>query len=122
VRETPLPRDVFDVDTRTEGDHTVVRLSGELDVYSAFRLRDALMRLDGKLRIAVEMAELEFMDSTGLGVLVGGLKRAMAAGGGLCMVAPQERVLKTFKITGLTRVIPAFPNLREALSYLDSLR
>ena len=52
------------------------------------------------------MEGVEFLDSTGLGVLVGGLKRVRAHDGSLRLVCTQERILKIFRITGLTKVFP----------------
>jgi anti-sigma B factor antagonist len=89
---------------------------------SAFRLKEVLLGLhdDGRHLIAVDMGAVEFMDSTGLGVLVGGVKRAAAEGGGLCIVGACERVLKTLRVTGLVRVISAFETLDGALAWLDA--
>ena len=63
--------------TRTVGDRTVVEVGGEIDVYTAPRLREQLVDLvaDGKYHLVVDMERVDFLDSTGLGVLVGGLKR-----------------------------------------------
>jgi anti-sigma B factor antagonist len=112
----------LDVDVRRDGARTVVEVGGEIDAYSAFRLKEALLALDedGRHLVAVDMGAVEFMDSTGLGVLVGAVKRATAKGGGLCIVGACERVLKTLRITGLVRVIPAFETLDEALTWLDA--
>jgi anti-sigma B factor antagonist len=122
VSETGLDG-MLDVDTWLDGGRSVVELAGELDVYSVSRLRDAFTQLprEGKHRIAVEMSRLDFIDSSGLGVLVGAMKQARALGGGVCLVGAPERILKTFRITGLVRIIPAFTGLEEAFAWLDSL-
>lgn len=115
---------ILDVDAWLDEGRSVVELIGELDVYSAPRLREVLDRLpsDARRRVAVEMSRLDFLDSSGLGALVGAMKRAQALGGGLCLVGAQERVLKMFRITGLVRVMPAFGGLDEAFAWLDGLR
>lgn len=115
---------LLDVDTWLDEDRLVVELVGELDVYSVPRLREALDQLpyEARRRIAVEVSQLDFLDSSGLGVLLGATKRARAFGGGLCLAGAQERVLKIFRITGLARVIPAFAGLDEAFAWLDTLR
>ena len=66
--------------TRSEGDRTVVVVGGEIDVYTAPKLREQLIDLvsAGNYHIVVDMENVEFLDSTGLGVLVGGLKRVRA--------------------------------------------
>jgi anti-sigma B factor antagonist len=97
--------------TRTEGDRTVVVVGGEIDVYTAPKLREQLIDL--------VMENVEFLDSTGLGVLVGGLKRVRAHDGSLRLVCTQERILKIFRITGLTKVFPIHGSVAEAVAATD---
>jgi len=107
--------------TRTEGEHTVVVVGGEIDVYTAPKLREQLIDLvgNGQYHIVVDMEGVEFLDSTGLGVLVGGLKRVRAHDGSLRLVCTQERILKIFRITGLTKVFPIHSAVDEAVSAGD---
>ena len=102
--------------TRTEGDRTVVVVGGEIDVYTAPKLREQLIDLvnKGKFHLLVDMEKVEFLDSTGLGVLVGGLKRVRAHDGSLELVCTQERILKIFRITGLTKVFGIHDSIAEA--------
>jgi anti-sigma B factor antagonist len=102
---------------RKEGDHTVLEVGGEVDVYTAPKLRERLVELvsDGHHQLIVDMTKVEFLDSTGLGVLVGGLKRVRSHDGSLALVCNQERILKIFRITGLTKVFPIYDSLDEAL-------
>jgi len=103
--------------SRTEGDKTVVSVGGEIDVYTAPKLREQIVQLveDGQYHLVVDMEEVEFLDSTGLGVLVGGLKRVRAHDGSLRLVCTQERILKIFRITGLTKVFPIHSTVAEAV-------
>ncbi len=89
--------------TRTVADHTVLEVGGEIDVYTAPKLKERLLELvaDGTKQIVVDLEGVEFLDSTGLGVLVGGLRRIRTQGGHLALVCTQERILKIFRITGL---------------------
>jgi anti-sigma B factor antagonist len=107
--------------TRQEGDHTVVVVGGEIDVYTAPKLREQLIDLvsAGHYHLVVDMEGVEFLDSTGLGVLVGGLKRVRAHDGSLRLVCTQERILKIFRITGLTKVFPIHASIEEALAAHD---
>ncbi|MGF7234332.1 MAG: anti-sigma factor antagonist [Frankia sp.] len=104
--------------TRSEGDHTIVAVGGEIDVYTAPKLREQLIDLvsAGQYHLIVNMENVEFLDSTGLGVLVGGLKRVRAHEGSLRLVCTQERILKIFRITGLTKVFPIHSSEEEALA------
>src|SRR4051812_39260145 len=107
--------------TRTEGDRTVVTVGGEIDVYTAPKLREQLIDLvsSGNYHLVVDMEGVDFLDSTGLGVLVGGLKRVRAHDGSLRLVCTQERILKIFRITGLTKVFPIHASVDEALAATD---
>uniref|UniRef100_J1S6X1 Anti-sigma factor antagonist n=1 Tax=Streptomyces auratus AGR0001 TaxID=1160718 RepID=J1S6X1_9ACTN len=107
--------------TRTVGDRTVVEVGGEIDVYTAPKLREQLVELvnDGSYHLVVDMERVDFLDSAGLGVLVGGLKRVRAHEGSLRLVCNQERILKIFRITGLTKVFPIHTSVDEAVSATD---
>jgi anti-sigma B factor antagonist len=106
------------VTSRQEGDRTVISVSGEIDVYTAPSLRERLNELvaSGHYNLVVDMEGVEFLDSTGLGVLVGGLKRVRSHDGTLRLVCAQEKILKVFRITGLTKVFPIHATLAEALA------
>lgn len=106
---------------RTEGDKTVVSVGGEIDVYTAPKLREQIVALveEGHYHLVVDMEDVEFLDSTGLGVLVGGLKRVRAHDGSLRLVCTQERILKIFRITGLTKVFPIHATVAEAVAATD---
>jgi len=106
------------VTSRQEGARTVIAVSGEIDVYTAPSLRERLNELvaSGHYDLVVDMEGVEFLDSTGLGVLVGGLKRVRSHDGTLRLVCAQEKILKVFRITGLTKVFPIHPTLEEALA------
>ena len=96
----------------------VVDVEGEIDVYTAPRLRELLIELvnSGFYQLVVNMEKVEFLDSTGLGVLVGGLKRVRAHDGSLDLVCTQERILKIFRITGLTKVFGIHDTVDEAIT------
>ena len=106
------------LNTRTVDDRTVVEVGGEIDVYAAPKLREALIELvqSGTYHIVVDMEQVEFLDSTGLGVLVGGLKRVRSHDGSMTLVCTQERLLKIFRITGLTRVFEIHPDVSAAVA------
>lgn len=97
----------------------ILDVGGEIDVYSAPNLRESLINLvnDGKHHIVVNMEEVDFLDSTGLGVLVGGLKRVRAQDGSLGLVCDKERILKIFRITGLTKVFAIYTSVDEAVQH-----
>jgi anti-sigma B factor antagonist len=101
---------------RTVAEHTVLEVGGEVDVYTAPKLRERLVELvDGGARhVVVDLGRVDFLDSTGLGVLVGALKRLRAAGGTFGLVCSKEPLLKIFRITALDQVFPIFASVDEA--------
>ena len=109
------------LETRHEDGHTIIEVGGEIDVYTAPKLRERIIELvdEGQYHLAVDLEKVEFLDSTGLGVLVGGLKRVRAHDGSLRLVCTQERILKIFRITGLTKVFPIHGSVEEAVSATD---
>ena len=106
------------LETRQVADRTVVTVGGEIDVYTAPKLRDKITELvnGGHHDLLIDMEKVEFLDSTGLGVLVGGLKRVRAHDGSLDLVCTQERILKIFRITGLTKVFGIHASVDEAIA------
>jgi anti-sigma B factor antagonist len=104
--------------TRTVAQHTVLEVGGEVDVYTAPRLRERLVELvdSGSRNVVVDLGRVDFLDSTGLGVLVGALKRLRAAQGSFALVCSKEPLLKIFRITALDQVFPIFSSIEEATS------
>jgi anti-sigma B factor antagonist len=112
----------LDVSVWRDGARTVVEVAGEIDAYSSPRLREVLAKVsaEGLHLVAVDMSQVTFMDSSGLGVLVGAVKRARAGQGAVCLFGCAEHVLRVLRITGLVRVMPPFASRDEALAHLDA--
>jgi len=110
------------LDTHNKDGIEIVDVEGEIDVYTAPRLRELLIDLvnNQHYHLIVNMEKVEFLDSTGLGVLVGGLKRVRAHDGSLDLVCTQERILKIFRITGLTKVFGIHDTVDEAIAHRKS--
>lgn len=104
------------LDSRPEGSWTVIDVKGEVDVYTAPKLREKIVDLvnQGSHQIVVNLEGVEFLDSTGLGVLVGGLKRVKSHDGTLSLVCTKPKILKVFSITGLSKVFPIYDTVQEA--------
>ncbi|MFT4286771.1 anti-sigma factor antagonist [Nocardioides sp.] len=103
---------------REVGRTTIVSVGGEIDVYTAPKLRDKITELvaAGAYDLIVDLEAVEFLDSTGLGVLVGGLKKVRAHDGSLQLVCTQDRLLKIFRITGLSKVFTIHESAESAIA------
>jgi anti-sigma B factor antagonist len=105
------------VESRETGDWTVVEARGEVDLYTAPRLKEELAELvdRGRNKLVVNLEGIEFLDSTGLGVLIGALRRCRESDGALALAAPTEAVRKVLRITGLDQVFPIHDTVDQAL-------
>lgn len=123
TRTTTVVQEALDAHDRLNRAGAVVEISNDLDLYSVQRVHEELIGLHraGRFLIAVDMSEVTFMDSSGLGVLLAGAKRAWAAGGAVVLIGPPEQVLRRLRITGVVRVLPVVATVGEAFGYLDGV-
>jgi len=109
----------FDIKTEPiGGDAYVIALTGEVDLYTAPEFKQRLLDVIGKgaKNVIVDFSDTTFIDSTTLGVLVGGVKRLRAQEGRLSLVCSDRNITKIFEITGLDRVFTIYPTRDEALA------
>ncbi|WP_153394428.1 STAS domain-containing protein [Ornithinicoccus halotolerans] len=106
----------MEIERTAHGSATVLRCQGRLTMTSASRLREAVDQAvqDGRHRLVADLAETEFVDSSGLGALVSGLKRARQCGGDLRIAAPVEQVRTVLSLTNLDRVLRPYPTVEDA--------
>ena len=108
----------FDVKTeKLSEDQYVISLSGEVDLYTAPEFKQQLLEVieQGGRDVIVDLTNTTFIDSTTLGVLVGGVKRLRTNDGQLALVCSDRNITKIFEITGLDRVFAIHPTLEAAL-------
>jgi anti-sigma B factor antagonist len=106
------------MDTTTEGGRAVLAVRGSVDLTTAPALRTCLAELidDGHTCIVVDLADTDFLDSTGLGALVAALKRLRMKDGEIRVVCTTGHVRKVFEITSLDRVFQMHESLATALA------
>ncbi|OFJ51901.1 STAS domain-containing protein [Mycolicibacterium grossiae] len=103
--------------SRTTGNGvTVVRPEGRVNMVVAPALRKELHRLvdEGNTRVVVDLSGTDFIDSSGLGAVISGLKAARQAGGDLRIAAPTRQVVTVLELTNLDRVLRAYDSADEA--------
>ncbi|HJQ42438.1 MAG TPA: STAS domain-containing protein [Jatrophihabitantaceae bacterium] len=112
----------FSVSQQTVDGLAVVSVRGEIDVYSAPALKDELSSLlqGERPTFVVDLSEVGFLDSTGLGALVSARTSATDAGGRVAVVCDRDRILKLFRITGLDGVFEIFPSVDAATQALGT--
>ena len=105
------------VASRRQGDWAVVDAEGEIDMFTAPKLREQLVKLaeEGTYRIVVNLDKVTFIDSMGLGTLVGGLKRVKEHDGALVLVCSHRPVMRVLAITGLDNVFPVHASVEDAI-------
>ena len=103
-------------DVRT--DLAIVRVVGRLNMVSAPRLRDVVTQAvaSGKSRLVVDLAGVEFMDSSGLGALIGALKTTRQAGGDLRIAAAGEQLLMVLQLSNVDRILRPYEKADDAFS------
>jgi anti-sigma B factor antagonist len=113
----------FDIKTEQLGDDAfVISLAGEVDLYTAPEFKQQLLEVIGQggKQVIVDFSDTTFIDSTTLGVLVGGVKRLRTNEGQLSLVCSDRNITKIFEITGLDRVFTIYPTRAEAVSRVKS--
>ena len=113
--------DLFSVSSERVGDGSgIVLLSGEVDIYTAPRFRECMLELidAGVDRLIIDLSGVTFIDSTALGVLIGGVRRVHSAGGSMALVVTTRAVSRVLSITGLDRVFTIHATRAAALESL----
>jgi anti-sigma B factor antagonist len=108
----------FDIKTEELANDTyVIALTGEVDLYTAPEFKQQLLEVigQGAKEVVVDFSDTTFIDSTTLGVLVGGVKRLRPNGGRLALVCSDRNITKIFEITGLNKVFPIYESRAEAV-------
>ena len=109
--------ELLQVELREQDGWTVLTLVGQLDVATAPDLRQSLQEAQygGERSVVLDLSGLEFLDSFGLGVLVGGLRRARLREGRLVLAAVGERIHQVLEVTGLTEAFELAGSVEEVL-------
>ncbi len=109
---------MVDIQIIDGGDHAVCRPVGELDAYNVAQFREALTGLATSKRLLIDLSEVPFMDSAGLGALIGGIRKVREAGGDVAVACSRPTLTRLLHTTGFDRIVPVTETVDEALEQL----
>ena len=113
----------FTINTRSLASNVpLIELEGEVDVYTAPHLKQQMITLleEGHVEMVVDLTKVEYLDSTALGVLIGGLKRVRERDGNLQLICPSPRIRRVFEITGLDKIFDIYNTEEETVAKVES--
>jgi anti-sigma B factor antagonist len=116
-----MPPEFAIIEQGSEAGHYVIAARGEIDLFTAPELKQVITDVieSGERRVAIDLSEVSFLDSTALGVLIGAVKRLRSRGGALAVINTDSSIAKTFEITGLDQIFTIVASRAEALAALD---
>jgi anti-anti-sigma factor len=109
---------VLEIHGEDAGAYTLCRPVGELDAYTVNQFREALAGLASAPRLLIDLSEVPFMDSAGLGALIGGIRRAREADGEVSVACSRPTLTRLLHTTGFDRIVPVTETVVEAADAL----
>jgi anti-sigma B factor antagonist len=111
---------VLEIEVDQQPTHTLCRPVGELDAYTVSAFRESLGELATHPRVVIDLSEVPFMDSAGLGALIGGIRRAREHGGEVAVACSRPTLTKLLHTTGFDRIVPVTDTLEAAVAAVAS--
>lgn len=110
---------VLEIQIEEAAEYTVCRPIGELDAYTVGQFRESLGDLASAGRLVIDLSEVPFMDSAGLGALIGGIRRAREAGGQVAVACSRPTLTRLLHTTGFDRIVPVTESIDDSIAALD---
>ncbi len=111
---------MLEIHSEDSGDYWLCRPIGELDAYTVGQFREALSGLADKGRLLIDLSEVPFMDSAGLGALIGGIRRTREADGEVAVACSRPTLTRLLHTTGFDRIVPVTETLADAVDALEN--
>jgi anti-sigma B factor antagonist len=111
---------VLHIELEKREDYTICRPVGELDAYTVGQFREALGELASEPKLLIDMSEVPFVDSAGLGALIGGIRRARESGGDVAVCCNRPTLVRLLHTTGFDRIVTVTDTVAEAAASLTS--
>lgn len=113
---------MLDIEVEDAAGYTLCRPIGELDAYTVSQFRDALGGLASKPHLVIDLSSVPFMDSAGLGALIGGIRRAREAGGDVAVACSRPTLTRLLHTTGFDRIVSVTETVEAAATALTAAR
>lgn len=110
---------MLEIEVHDDHAYTLCRPKGELDAYTVGQFREALSSVASATKLLIDLSEVPFMDSAGLGALIGGIRRAREAGGDVAVACSRPTLTRLLHTTGFDRIVPVRENVNDAVSALS---
>ncbi|HZT66665.1 MAG TPA: STAS domain-containing protein [Acidimicrobiales bacterium] len=113
---------MLDIRIDEAGDYTVCRPHGELDAFTVSQFRESLAELSTRSRLVIDLSEVPFIDSAGLGALIGGIRRTREQGGDVAVACNRATLIRLLRTTGFDRIVTVADNVDEAANALSAAK
>jgi anti-sigma B factor antagonist len=113
---------VLDIEVEDSRDYTLCRPVGELDAYTVSQFREALGGLASKQYLLIDLSAVPFMDSAGLGALIGGIRRAREAGGDVAVACSRPTLTRLLHTKGFDRIVSVTETIEDAALALADMK
>ena len=111
---------MLDIQVETDRGFTICRPIGELDAFTVSQFRQSLAELASSSRLLIDLSGVPFVDSAGLGALIGGIRRVRELGGDVAVACPRPTLTRLLRTTGFDRIVTVTSTLDEAVATFDS--
>lgn len=108
----------MDIEIEETDNYTLCRPKGELDAYTVGEFREALGGITGVQALLIDLSDVPFMDSAGLGALIGGIRRTREGGGEVAVACSRASLTRLLHTTGFDRIVPVAESVDEAAAAL----
>ena len=113
---------MLEIQVESSTDYVVCRPVGELDAYTVGQFRERLAELASSPRLLIDLSSVPFMDSAGLGALIGGIRRAREAGGDVAVACSRPTLTRLLHTTGFDRIVSVTETVDDAAAALADAR
>jgi anti-sigma B factor antagonist len=111
---------LLNIQLETEAGYTICRPVGELDAFTVSQFRQTLAELASTPRLLIDMSGVPFVDSAGLGALIGGIRRARELGGDVAVACNRPTLTRLLRTTGFDRIVTVTDTIEEAAAALEA--